>query len=106
MSSIAWACFSENSKPLIRAALASFWSAEDRIIEMIWSITSRARLRPSRMWALSSARAFSKRHRLRITSWRWSRKSESISFRVSLLGLLSTRASMLAPKETSRSVCL
>ena len=89
---------------LIIAASAGFF---DFLISFI--ILSRflsAILRPSNIWARSSA-FFKSYLVLFITiSFRWSTYNEIMSFRLRSLGLLSTSASIITPKVSRICVCL
>ena len=106
ISTIALACNSLSLKVSISFCRASSALSEARISRITSSILSDAIMRPSSMWARSSA-FFSSNWVLRTTtSWRCSTKWWIICFRFSNSGLPLTSAILLTEKEDWRAVNL
>ena len=103
---MAWACFSLNENRSIKRVLASSRVRDDRISLTTSSMWSDAMISPSRICALSSAFARSKRVRRITTSWRWSTNASNSCFRFSVWGRPFTKAILLTLKEDCKSVIL
>ena len=106
ISTIAFDWISDNLNSVIKFFLASSALEDFLIISITLSILSDAIIRPSRIWALSSAFFRSNLVRLTTTSCLWSTKYLIISFRLRSFGLPLTRAMLLTLKEDCKAVYL
>ena len=106
ISRMAVACTSLKVNWLIRPCRAVSGEDAPRMRAMTSSRNSRARLKPSKMWARSSALRRSYAVRRITTSLRCSRNAAKICLRVNTSGRFPTRANMMTPKVVCIWVCL
>ena len=90
----------------IRAVRAAFWSSEARMVAMISSMMSSARMRPSTMWARLLALSSRNSERRRMTSIWWAMYASSAALRLSVRGMPSTSATVLTAKLVCSGVRL
>ena len=106
ISTMARDCISDREKRSIKRSIASAGLLDDLMIAMTSSILSEAIIRPSKIWARSSA--FFKSYFVRriTTSCLWSTNALIKSFRLSSLGRPFTNAILLTLKEDCNAVIL
>ena len=105
ISTMARAWISVKEKRSIKLFFASSGVLDARIIRITSSIWSLAMIKPSRIWARSSACFNSNWVRRVMTSWRCSTNNRIKSFKFNKRGLPPTSAMLFTPKEVWRAVC-
>ena len=106
ISTMARDCISDKEKRSIKRSIASAGLFDDLMMAMTSSILSEAIIRPSKIWARSSALRNSYLVRRITTSWRWSTNALIRSFRLSWRGRPFTSAILLTLKEDCKAVNL